>query len=76
MLGAGCLTGGLLGVLGEYVIDGYLRHVTGFPVVSPSFSGRPLEVTAIVLAGALLLVATPAWLASHASPSLALGAQE
>jgi putative ABC transport system permease protein len=76
MLGAGCLTGALLGVLGEYVIDGYLRHVTGFPVASPSFSGRPLGVTAIVLAGALLLVATPAWLASHASPSLALGAQE
>jgi len=76
LLGAGCIAGALLGVIGELVIDGYLRTVTGFPVASLHVSGRPLEVTALVLAGALLLVAPPAWLASRASPTLALGAQQ
>jgi putative ABC transport system permease protein len=76
LLGAGCITGAALGVFGEVVIDGYLRHVTGFPVAGVAISGRPLEVTAIVLAGALALVALPAWLASRASPNLALGVQQ
>jgi putative ABC transport system permease protein len=72
MLGAGCLTGFVLGVFGELAIDGYLRKVTGFPVAGLAISRRPLEILAIVLAGALLLVAIPGWLASHVSPTVAL----
>jgi len=72
MLAAGALTGGLFGIYGEHVIDGYLRATTGFPVASVSMSGRPLELLAIVLVAALAIVATPSWLASRASPSLAL----
>jgi putative ABC transport system permease protein len=74
LLLAGCLTGAILGVYGEHVIDGYLRHATGFPVARVTISGRPLEVLAIVLAGAFALVAGPGWVAARPSPALALEA--
>ena len=72
ILGAGCVTGALAGVYGQFVIDGYLRHVTGFPVASVTASPRPFEIFAVVLAAALAAVAVPAWLASTISPALAL----
>ncbi len=72
MLGAGCVTGALAGVYGQFVIDAYLRHVTGFPVASVGASARPVEIFVLVLAAALAIVAVPAWLASRVSPALAL----
>jgi putative ABC transport system permease protein len=75
MLGAGCVTGGVFGLYGEHVIDGYLREATGFPVAGLAVSGRPFLVVAIVLVGALALVAVPGWLASRAPPTLALEAE-
>ncbi len=72
MLGAGCLTGALAGVYGQFVIDAYLRHVTGFPVAGAGASARPLEIFALVIAAALAIVAVPAWLASRVAPALAL----
>jgi putative ABC transport system permease protein len=72
MLGAGCITGTLAGLYGQFVIDGYLRHVTAFPVASPAANARPLEVLVLVVGAALALVAIPAWLASRVSPALAL----
>jgi putative ABC transport system permease protein len=72
VLGAGCITGALAGVYGQFVIDAYLRHVTGFPVAGVGASARPIETFAIVLAAALAAVALPAWLASRVSPTLAL----
>ena len=71
MLGAGCVTGALAGVYGQLVIDGYLAHVTGFPIARLG-AGRPLEVFVGVIAAVLALVAVPAWLASRVSPALAL----
>lgn len=71
MLGAGCLTGALAGVYGQLVIDGYLRHVTGFPVTSLGTSLRPLEVLALVAAAVMAAVLVPGWLASRVSPTLA-----
>ena len=45
MLGAGCLTGALVGLYGQVVIDGYLRDVTGFPIATldrgPASAGVP-----------------------------------
>jgi putative ABC transport system permease protein len=73
MLGAGCLTGALAGVYGQVVVDGYLRHVTGFPLASPTTSARPVEIFALVLLVALALGAIPGWLASRVRPVLALG---
>jgi putative ABC transport system permease protein len=72
MLGAGCVTGALIGFYGQFVIDAYLRHVTGFPVANTGASPRPIEIFVLVLAAALAAVAIPAWSASTVSPALAL----
>ncbi len=71
MLGAGCVTGALAGIYGQLVIDGYLEHVTGFPVASLGASLRPLEIFALVIAVVLAIVTVPGWLASRVSPTLA-----
>jgi putative ABC transport system permease protein len=72
MLGAGCVTGALAGIYGQLVIDGYLAHVTGFPVARIGASFRPLEISALVIAGVIALVAIPAWRVSRVNPALAL----
>jgi putative ABC transport system permease protein len=72
MLAAGCFTGAVAGIYGQVIIDGYLKHVTGFPVASLAASTRPLEVLALVIALALAIVAVPGWSASRVSPTLAL----
>lgn len=71
MLGAGCLTGALAGVYGQLGIDAYLEHVTGFPVIALSASLRPLEMLAVVGVLVMIIVLTPAWLASRVPPTLA-----
>lgn len=72
MLGAGCLTGALAGVYGEFVIDGYLRHVTGFPVAGGTIGRRPLEIFVLVVLSVLLISTLPGWAASRVPPGLAL----
>ena len=72
MLGAGCLTGTLAGIYGQVVIDGYLQHVTGFPVASVAAGSRPFEILALVALAVIVIVAIPGWLASRVSPALAL----
>lgn len=71
ILAAGCITGALVGVCGQVVIDGYLTHVTGFPVARLSVGLRPLEILAIVAVATLAIVSIPAWVASHVSPTFA-----
>jgi putative ABC transport system permease protein len=72
MLGAGCLTGAIAGIYGEVIIDGFLRHVTGFPLASVLTGTRPLEVFVLVPALAIAIMAIPGWRASRVSPGLAL----
>ncbi len=72
MLAAGCVTGALVGFYGQFVIDAYLRHVTGFPVAGAGAGARPFELLALVLAAALALAALPGWRAADVPPSLAL----
>jgi putative ABC transport system permease protein len=72
MLAAGALTGAVVGVAGQLVLDGYLRHVTGFPVARIATGARPFEIFALVLAAAFAIVAIPGWLASRVPPALAL----
>jgi putative ABC transport system permease protein len=71
MLGAGCVTGAVVGIYGQLVIDGYLEHVTGFPVASLGTSLRPLEILAVVVAVVLAIVTIPGWRASRVPPTLA-----
>lgn len=72
MLATGCLTGALVGFYGQFVIDAYLRHVTGFPVAGAGAGARPVELLALVLGAALALAALPGWRAANVPPSLAL----
>ncbi len=72
MLSAGCLTGAVAGVYGQIVIDGYLKHVTGFPVAGVATGGRPIEIPLLVVAAVLLIVSLPGWFASRVPATLAL----
>jgi putative ABC transport system permease protein len=72
MLGAGCVTGALAGIYGQVIIDGYLEHVTAFPVVNLGAGARPFEIFFLVIVVVLAIVAIPGWLASRVSPTLAL----
>jgi putative ABC transport system permease protein len=72
LLGAGCVTGAIVGVYGQAVIDGYLRNVTGFPIVTLTAGLRPLKLLALVVAIVLVLVAVPGFLAARVAPTLAL----
>lgn len=72
MLSAGCLTGALAGVYGRVVIDGYLKHVTGFPVSGVATGQRPIEIFALVIIAVLLIVSLPGWFASRVPATLAL----
>lgn len=72
MLSAGCLTGAILGMYGQLVIDSYLKHVTGFPVAGFATGLRPLEIFVAVIASVFAITAIPAWFASRVSPTFAL----
>jgi putative ABC transport system permease protein len=71
MLSAGCLVGALAGVYGQLVIDAYLAHITGFPVIDLGARLRPLETLALLGALVMAIVFAPAWLASRVPPTLA-----
>ncbi len=70
ILGAGCLTGLIAGVLGQLAIDGYLRHVTGFPVSGLAATPRPFELLALLAAAVAAIVLLPGWVASRVPPTL------
>ena len=72
MLCAGCLTGAIAGVYGQFVIDSYLKHITGFPVASIATLARPIETFVLVIAAVLVLVSLPGWRASQVRPALGL----
>jgi len=72
VLGAGCLTGALVGVYGQVVINSYLRTITGFPVASTLAGWSTLEIVALVVTAALAVVAVPGWFAARVPPQLGL----
>ncbi len=72
MLCAGCAAGAVIGIYGQFVIDSYLKHVTGFPVASIATVIRPIEMFAFVIAVVLVLVSLPGWRASRVRPALGL----
>lgn len=72
MLGAGCLTGAVMGLYGQAIIDRYLASVTGFPVASIPAEARPLAIFGLVVLIAVTLAAAPILAASRVSPALAL----
>jgi putative ABC transport system permease protein len=72
LLSVGCVTGAVVGIYGQAVIDGYLRDVTGFPLSTLAAGLRPFELLVLVIAIVLALVAVPGWLAARVSPTVAL----
>jgi len=72
VLGAGCLTGALVGVYGQVVMDRYLRTVTGFPVAASLAGWLTVEIVALVVLAALAVVAVPGWFAARVPPQLGL----
>jgi putative ABC transport system permease protein len=72
VLGAGCLTGALVGIYGQIVIDRYLRSVTGFPVAATLAGWSTVEIVALVVVAALAVVAVPGWFAARVPPRLGL----
>jgi putative ABC transport system permease protein len=72
VLSSGCLAGAIVGVYGQFVIDSYLKHITGFPVTSIATIARPIEMFVLVTAAVLALVSLPGWRASRVSPALGL----
>lgn len=72
MLSAGCLAGAVAGVYGQVVIDGYLKHITGFPVAGVTTGERPIEIFALVIVAVLVIVSIPGWFASRVPATLAL----
>jgi putative ABC transport system permease protein len=72
LLSAGCVTGAIVGVYGQVMIDGYLRDTMGFPIVTLAASLHPLELLALVIAIVLVLVAVPGFLAARVAPEFAL----
>ncbi len=72
MLGAGCVTGAIVGIYGQFVIDNYLGQVTGFPVARIATTTRPIEILAVVTLAVLALMSLPGWLAARVPPALGL----
>lgn len=72
VLACGCLTGALAGIYGQFIIDSYLKHITGFPVTSIATIALPAQTLALVIIAVLALVSLPGWFASKAQPALGL----
>jgi putative ABC transport system permease protein len=72
LLGVGCLTGALAGLLGQRLLDRALSHVVNYPVV-PSLGVPPaLASLGLVTVAAVAVVAVPGWFASRVPAGLAL----
>jgi hypothetical protein len=72
LLSAGCVTGAIMGIYGQAIIDGYLRRVTGFPVAAIAADARPFQIFALVVIVVFGAACMPIFLASKVSPRHAL----
>ncbi len=72
LLGSGCVTGALFGLIGQHLADRALAQTINFPVAH-SLSPLPaLASLGLVIAAALAVLALPGYLASGVSASVAL----
>jgi putative ABC transport system permease protein len=72
LLGVGCLTGAVLGLYGQQLLDRALANVINFPVVYSVAVTSGVLSLAIVTAAALLIIAVPGYIATGVSPAVAL----
>lgn len=72
LVGVGCLSGAVFGLLGQQLLDRALANVIGFPVVA-SFGALPaIAGFAIVTVASVCVVALPGYLATGVAPAVAL----
>jgi putative ABC transport system permease protein len=72
LLLVGCLTGAVLGLYGQQLLDRALANVINFPVVYSVAAVSALISLAIVTAAAAAIVALPGYLAAGVPPAVAL----
>lgn len=72
LVGVGCVSGALFGLLGQQLLDKALAEVIGFPVVPSLGALEALESFALVTAASVLVVALPGYLATGVAPAVAL----
>ncbi len=72
VLGAGCMTGAVAGVYGQYLGDRWLQLSTGYPAPF-SFTGFQTVIVCLLVAiAALFVTAIPGYFVSRTSPRLGL----
>ncbi len=72
LVGVGCFSGALFGLLGQQLLDRALANVIGFPVVSSLGALPALAGFALVTLASVLVVALPGYLATGVAPAVAL----
>ena len=73
LLGVGCLTGALFGLLGQLLLSRALATVTGFPVLYAADFGMAAACFGLVTAVAVAIVAVPGYFAARVSPAVSFG---
>jgi putative ABC transport system permease protein len=72
LLGVGCATGALAGLLGQQLLDRALAHVINYPVVASLGLAPALASLGLVTAAAVAILALPGYLAARVPAALAL----
>ncbi len=72
VLGTGALAGAAAGIYGHLLCDRYLRLTTGFPAPFAIEGIHTVQTILLIVTGALIVLAIPGYVASHAPPQLAL----
>ncbi len=72
LLAVGCLTGAVLGLYGQQLLDRALANVINFPVVYSVAAVSALLSLAIVTAAAVVIIAIPGYMAAGVPPAVAL----
>lgn len=72
LLGAGCVSGALFGLLGQQLLDRALANVINYPVVYSVAGIDALVSLALVTAAAVAIISAPGWFAARVPAGLAL----
>jgi putative ABC transport system permease protein len=72
LLGAGCISGALFGLLGQQLLDRALANVINYPVVYSVDALTALVSLALVTAAAVAIISAPGWFAARVPAGLAL----
>ncbi|HYB22315.1 MAG TPA: FtsX-like permease family protein, partial [Solirubrobacteraceae bacterium] len=72
LLAVGCASGGLLGLLGQQLLDHALAEIVNYPVVYSVAAPAALVGVSIVTVAAVAILAVPGYLAARVPASLAL----